>query len=434
MTIEAAGIELFEQAFAKLWGLSAVRSRWDRNELWGILAERIVNASQSSDPPKAIEHIVQSFTKAGPSLVAFSVANVIWRGQPIAFPFGVIGILSDELISAVNARAKRGAEMRGTALENWIKWQGEKSEQLADSVAPVQGANAKPESITQPCGASFGSGGTPPPPPVIWVTWVPGQLDLAFRQAQREFENLAGITLLLEGDLKSHGISMVGDPSNRIGVRGSTLDRRAVESLLSSSGHVELVTTPLTMSDAVASSVHYWGSAKPLPLADLLAQPTLRANVVECMSVKNPITARIKVAARWYSEALWATQKDDAALALGVALDSLVGSRSGLPGREMRERYAFLDSDATRRPQRSTRYQELFSVRSSIAHGGASSHLDEQDFVNLMASDVTWAAHRLLALYRAFKPSNEAALDKTFDGLRWGTLEWPDAPDSSADS
>ena len=134
---------------------------------------------------------------------------------------------------------------------------------------------------------------------------------------------------------------MVGDPSNRTGVRGVTLDRRAVEALLGSSGGIELVTTPLTMSDVVGNSRHYWHSAHPLPLADLLAQPTLRADVTEWMSTKNPITARIKVAARWYSEALWTTQKDDAALALGVALDSLVGSRNGLPGREMRERYGF---------------------------------------------------------------------------------------------
>src|SRR5262249_34327992 len=148
---------------------------------------------------KAIERVVQNLTKAGPSLVAFSVANVIWKGQPVAFPFGVIGVLSDEFISEVNARAKRGVEMRGAILENWIKWQGEKSEQSAEIVVPAQHSDAESESTPEPCGATFGLSGAPPPP-VIWASWVPGQLDLAFRQAQREFENLIGITLLLEAE------------------------------------------------------------------------------------------------------------------------------------------------------------------------------------------------------------------------------------------
>jgi hypothetical protein len=145
------------------------------------------------------------------------------------------------------------------------------------------------------------------------------------------------------------------------------------------------------------------------------------------MGQDNPVTDRIKVAARWYSEALWAAQEDDAALALGVALDSLVGSRAGLPSREMKERFAFLESDTALRARRSARYQELFSVRSSVAHGGSSSRLETPGYIKAMAADVTWTAHRLLRLYQAFKPDTEKALEQVFDGFRWGTLEWPKA-------
>jgi hypothetical protein len=107
------------------------------------------------------------------------------------------------------------------------------------------------------------------------------------------------------------------------------------------------------------------------------------------------------------------------------ALDSLIGARAGLPGREMKERFAFLEPDPASRAQRAKRYDEIFSVRSAVAHGGVSSRLEEKNFINLMAADVSWAARRLLALRRDFSPSKEKDLDEVFDGFRWGTLAWP---------
>jgi hypothetical protein len=434
MAIELPGVELYELAFTKLWKLPAIRSRWDQRDLWPLLADGIAHIAHSDNREEEAELIVQRLTRAVPSLVAFSIANVTWPGPPIGFSFGVIRALGDEFIAEVNSTAKRRIKMKGAMIEKWIRWQGGQSYQPGESNQAFDSpssaregietvATEGAESVPEPCGASPGT--SDPPPPVIWANWVPGQLNLAFRQAQREFENLLGVTLLLEKDPDAHGISMVTDVANRPGIRGITLDRRAVESLVGSAGGLELVTTPLIRSDLTWSTSHYWQSAQPLPLGDLLAQTVLRGHVEECLGVKNPVTDRIKVAARWYSEALWATQKDDAALALGVALDSLVGSRSGLPGREMRERFAFLEPDTVLRPERSARYQELFSVRSSIAHGSSSTRLEGSGFVNLMASDVTWAAHRLLALNRAFDPTSERALDDVFDGLRWGTLRWP---------
>jgi len=66
----------------------------------------------------------------------------------------------------------------------------------------------------------------------------------------------------------------------------------------------------------------------------------------------------LRVAARWFAEAFWSTDHDDSALALGVAVDALIGSRSGLPGRAMRERFALLESEPEKRASRAKRYEE----------------------------------------------------------------------------
>ena len=436
MAIEVDGIGPYEQAVTGLLKSPAVRARWDSEEFWGLIAESVAFIARSSNSGKAASSVIERVMKAPPSLVAFPVSNVVWQGPPASFSFAVIGDLDDAFVSQVNSIAGRRMKMEEPAVGRWIAQQptyGSESQDISTANPEIVSPREQEEdshrhssSISDPptCGSRPGIG-TRVLLPVVWATWVSGQLNRAFEQAERQFENLVGVALLLERDLDKHKIWMLRGSINRPGPRGITLDRGTVESLLGESGQMELVTTFLTVSDLVKGSNHRWYSADPIPLADLLGQPSLRTAIEKCLGEDNPVTDRIKVAARWYSEALWATQNDDAALALGVALDSIVGSRSALPAREMKERFAFLEPDKLRRAERSTRYQEIFSVRSSVAHGGSSSRLEASGYIKGVAADVTWAAHRLLKLYEEFKPGTEKALEEVFDGLRWGTLEWP---------
>jgi hypothetical protein len=197
-----------------------------------------------------------------------------------------------------------------------------------------------------------------------------------------------------------------------------------IEHLLGQYGNTELVTSVLMLSDATGGVSHRWRSADPVPLSDLLNNSSLKTDVEKCLSKDSPVIKRIKVAARWYFEAIWAAQVDDSALALVVALDVLVGSRNGLPGRELRQRFAFLESDPTLRAARAARFDEVYAVRSSVAHGGSSRRLTFE-FIKAMAADITWAAQRLLKLEEDFSPSSDSAIDAIYEGLRWDTVRWP---------
>ena len=91
----------------------------------------------------------------------------------------------------------------------------------------------------------------------------------------------------------------------------------------------------------------------------------------------------------------------------------------------MRDRYALLDAAPVGRPERAKRYDEIFGVRSAVAHGGTSSRVSESGFVRKIQGDVTWAARRLLCVEKAFGEDLANNLDRLFDQLRWGMIDWP---------
>jgi hypothetical protein len=161
-----------------------------------------------------------------------------------------------------------------------------------------------------------------------------------------------------------------------------------------------------------------WSAGCPLHRLD-----AVYAGVREALTVTGPIAMRLDVSARWFAEAFWTDDRDDAALAPGVALDALLGSKSGLPGRAMTERFALLDPVPGRRSERAERYLEIYGVRSSVAHGGQSSRLDDYKAIRAIENDVSWAMRGLLALHSAFAPSTQTEFDEVFEGLHWGTAE-----------
>jgi hypothetical protein len=213
---------------------------------------------------------------------------------------------------------------------------------------------------------------------------------------------------------------------NRPGVRGLALDRSTIQSALEGPEHsMELSSQPLVLDEIGQSSTVHWYSADPLPMQKLLENTDLVQALEKTLDSRLGVAARVRLSARWYAEAFWASERDDAVLALGVSLDALIGSKSGLPGRVMRDRYALLDPSPSSRQERARRYDEIFGVRSAIAHGGTSSRIGESGFVRRVQDDVTWTAWRLLDIEETFGEGLASDLDQLFDQLRWGIVAWP---------
>ncbi|WP_326729208.1 hypothetical protein [Streptomyces phaeochromogenes] len=249
---------------------------------------------------------------------------------------------------------------------------------------------------------------------------------MAFKQASRQFEMLVDISLLLDTAREEHGLNFSRGAWNRPGVRGLMLDRGAVErSMNGKKSVVELFSLPLIYDELGRSGTHHWYSADPMPLRAILSDDRLRDAVLKSLIDPGSIYRRLRVAGKWFSEAFWASNPDDATLALGVALDALIGSKNGLPGRAMKERFALLGDAPSARSLRAKEYDELYRVRSTVAHGGMSSKVEEEGFVKNFQREVTWAAWRLIAMQADFSISSDAELDGVFESLRWGTKDWP---------
>jgi len=258
---------------------------------------------------------------------------------------------------------------------------------------------------------------------VAIACWSLGQMRIADRQAERQLRNLVDLTVLLERDLKAHEIYRRGD-TNRPGIRGLTIDRGAIDRGLTEVARLELAAFPLTInSHGQRQQSVRWFSAEPLPLGDLLDQEYLRDTVRSCLQ-QDPISNRVRVAARWFAEAHYNLAEDDTALALGVAMDALLSGQRAMPGSAMADRFALLAEDPRQRRKLVRSYLDFYSMRSSVAHGGRSSKLDRDDFVERYRDAVHWAAWRSLALRDKFTPTTEKDVDSLFDDLRWGARSW----------
>jgi len=114
-------------------------------------------------------------------------------------------------------------------------------------------------------------------------------------------------------------------------------------------------------------------------------------------------------------------------------MDALLSGQRALPGSAMADRFALLDANPHQRRERVKSYLEFFRVRSSVAHGGRSSRLDQGDFVRQYQDAVRWAARRALALRDEFEPSSETQVDELFDALRLGSRMWSESGVSHSD-
>jgi hypothetical protein len=258
---------------------------------------------------------------------------------------------------------------------------------------------------------------------VLFSWWSQSQGEKARTEAFQAFEHLLTVSLLLSPDLESLGLHGLRGDSHRPGVRGLTLHRpvlvdagRSTETL---SG--ELSAEVLQRSRLKSGVTHVWYGEDPFPLDRILGTESVRRTVLAVVQGNRALHARVRAAARWHAKAHWSYSPEDAVLALGVAFDSLLSERAGLPGRSVAERFAFLDSDARRRSERAKSFVEMYSARSSVAHGGRSSRLDEPEFARRMASELRWATQRLLDVSHSAGATSDSELAAMFDELKWGT-------------
>ncbi|MFB6650822.1 hypothetical protein ACFCZ4_04510 [Streptomyces microflavus] len=390
VTMTSEGVSAYEEAVQSLLNQPSVRDRWDAEEFWGLVASLVAAASAADDVLSFIAKNLSRLIKPSPSLVIFPVANVAWDGLPM-------------LLGSKCAIGKAGAE-------------------FAEQVTKLGGrASTAKEVISE-----FLQRQTYQESPVYFAMLATGQREMAFTQASRQFEMLVDISLLLEVDKEDRGLHSSRGAWNRPGVRGLTLDRGAIEQgMRENESAVELFSNPLIYDELGQSGGHHWYSAEPIPLYSVLSHEPLRVATLKALVDPGTVYRRLRVAGKWFSEAFWASNSDDATLALGVAMDALIGSKSGLPGRAMKERFALLDDSPHARPLHAKKYEELYRVRSTVAHGGISSKVEEDGFIKGFQRQVTWAAWRLIAMQEDFSISGDADLDETFEGLRWGTSEWP---------
>ncbi|WP_459801355.1 hypothetical protein [Herbidospora sp. RD11066] len=388
-SLSAEGLIKYEELMSALTGQVRIRERWDSEEIWGVVASLIAHVSNAENAEALAGSSLERLLYSKPSLVVFPVANVQWKGPPIRIAKKLaIGILGEEFANVVGGMGGR----TGSSIEELIDYMGTQKHR---------------------------------PPIVGFAALVPGQRSLAFTQAEQKFHLLVDLSLLLEADKEKHGLFSVRGASNRPGVRGLTLDRTVIgEAFKISNDTVDLACQPFIQDELGVSRAHRWYSPERVPLEDLLADDLLRSSIEKCLASESNISRRIQVAARWFSESFWSESTDDSALAAGVALDALLGAKSALPGRAMKERFALLDPDPDKRADRARKHEEIYAVRSIVAHGGESRKLEEGDFVREMQDAVTWTAKRLLEAESIFSIASDKSLETMFEDLRWGTRSW----------
>jgi hypothetical protein len=393
ITFDADGLAAYEDAMASLLREPAIQRRWDPPWFWGKIAMLLVRAAASEDRRRYLTAELSRLRECGPSLVVVPLANVSWAGEPLVLSDTVVGVLNDDFASAIKQVGVNRPTLDGASAQHWIESQ-------------LRALPAEHELV-------------------VFATWTAAQERWAEEVARSLAEDLCGVALLLEPEPGRFDMWSLRGDANRPGIRGLTRDHRTLHELLNHDeiGKFELASHPLVLDDGGRQQpAGSWYYPSPMPLDLLLADKDQTA-FARTVSSPEAIPRRLRVAARWHSEAHWALDVHDAALALGVALDAMVGARHGLPGQVLATRFAYLEPDAELRRERVARWNDIYAVRSRVAHGGVSASLTG-DYVRDVARDVVWAATRLLAIDKRFSPRTENDFEEVMNRFRLGELTW----------
>ena len=220
-------------------------------------------------------------------------------------------------------------------------------------------------------------------------------------------------------------LSAVANPdASRPGIRGIKMDRGALAGLLAKEGSGELYARVLRIGDLGTGSSIHWYSADPVPLDELLAGGA-RFLIDDLLKADDLVAQRLRVAARWYAAAFWASSEVDSALAVFVALDALLTGKEAVSGAVSKGRFALLERGPTQRESRLDRYEKVCRVRNTIVHGGGTSKsLAQVGGSQSLLADARWVAARLVELRELLRPNSDADLRAAWNGIQWGTVSW----------
>jgi hypothetical protein len=394
VTIPAEVLRSWEDAVEQLLREPAVRARWDGEEFWSVVGSLTVEAHYHPDPSDIIKSGLHRLRAAPPALTLQLVANVTWDEFPMAFGDDVVlGKADENFLQLINEHA---GDRQAVPEDEGDRWH---EEQIRPRLSHGRAH------------------------PVAMACWTPGQSSLALAQSERKLRDLVDLTVLLERDLPRFKVFRRGT-TNRPGIRGLTLERGSVEIRMKEDPwSLELASMPVLFNVLGITRQVRWYGAEPVPLGSMLAQPYLRSAVSSCLGC-DPLSLSIRVAARWFSESHFTEELDDSALALGVSMDALLSSKRALPGSALADRYAFLSDAPSARRSRRKEFNDFYSVRSAIAHGGVSSKIEQDEFRDRYRHAVHEAAWRIIALRDQFKPQSNKDVDGLFDDLRLGVRSW----------
>ena len=372
-----------ETASQALLSDQRVRAVWHERDLWTWLIRLLAAIHEGRLTQEELPEQLLRLTRPRPTVVVAPIANLVWTGPALRVGEIVIARMKPSMSKSIAKQL--GAEHAELSIR--------------EQLAKLQNR------LGQGC-------------VVVLQTKLQG--DRAHDAIERALDNLIGLVLLLS---PAAGPPSLRGPTNRPGLRGISLDRKALELLAAEARSGELGHEELFIDGFGARTHYYWHSAEPFDLRSALDLKT-RRSLQPILNSDDEVARRLIVAARWYAAAHWSTGHEDAVLALGVALDALVGSKSGLPGIAMRQRFALLDDNAASRPERSKRFEELYSVRSTIAHGGTSNKIESIGGARGFMDEVRWAASQLLLLSQ-IAPDRAKDLEKFFADLSLGVQVWP---------
>ncbi|KTS65030.1 hypothetical protein NS206_05850 [Microbacterium testaceum] len=380
-------MEPFISAVRALLDWPRVREVWLEEDVWTVVLQLL--AHKAARPQTDLKSAVDRILKPSPVRVVAALANVTWQSEPRT----VGGVTLARLTSEADA----------SRLAASIHLNESSADGLAHYARQLIG--------------EFGSC-------VVATASSPRQESLAHDDFERLVEDLLGLTLMYSTQLTQHGVFALRGATNRPGIRGLTLDRGALGSLLAAKGAGELAARVLSLGDFGNRNIFRWFSADPLPIDQLIVgdEGLLIGEILEADDV---IAQRLRVAARWYARAFWSSSEDDAALAVSVALDSLLTGKEAVPSAVSKGRFALLERNRALRSERFKRYDRVYSVRNAIAHGGGASRaLAELGGARSLLDDARWAAARVAELRAITSPRSDAELRDAWNGLQWGTTDW----------
>ena len=387
LTITDAGIPALEAAMTALLGDQQVKLKWRDEDVWTTVLSLLAAAHHNKSID--LEAALRQIRNPPPVRQVAALANVTWDEPPRTLGnVAIAHICTSAEASSLASTLDIGSE-KAAALVRHL-------EQLLDQIGEH----------------------------VLATATSARQGELAHDDFKRTVKDLLGLTVLLSPNLDANGIFSMRGSTNKPGLRGTTLDRTALGRVLTGNSSGELSAQILTITGWSAGTSLRWYSAEPLPLARLL-DAELSPVIQGILETQDAIAQRLRVASRWYARAFWSDEEEDAALAASVALDSLLTGKEALPGAVSKNRFAMLERDVSARAARFERYEEVYRVRSTIAHGGdATRRLKAMGGVRSMLADVRWVANQILALREMSQPASDAAFKDLWEAMQWGTLPW----------